>query len=904
MWRQMLERHFTADCLQRLYSTNYWEQTDCELIDSKGKEIFKKRVEFPTWWSPNARLITASKYFTDEEDSYRTVVDRIVKTLTKATVDQKIWNQHVANLFKDELFYLLVNQHAAFNSPVYFNVGVEGRSQQCSACFLLDVDDHMESILDWIKTEGMIFKGGSGSGVNISKLRAAGERINPRGESSGPLSFMAAADCVSGIIKSGSVARRAAKMVLMDIDHPDIERFIECKVKAEEMLRTFSSNGYHVDVNSELLSFIPYQNANNSIAVTDHFMHAVNSDQQFNTFYRTGVAGTAKTYKAKELFRQICEAAWKCADPGLFYIDTVNKWHTSKESGRITTTNPCGEFVYLTWSACNLASLNLLKFVAYDEEKLEWVFEYNTFISAVKIMISAQEAIVGYASYPDERIRETTRRFRPLGLGYTNLGATLMCLGMPYDSEQGRYFASVVTSLMTATAYDWSHEIALKVGNFEGYRENKDSFKDVMIMHRSGSRLLRYEGSPPGPHVGNLRRTLAIANETWDRVVEHDGFRNGQVTLLAPTGTISFMMDCDTTGIEPELALRKTKTLVGGGTLSIVNKNLEWALSGLGYVKTYQEAIIRYVKTYNTMEGCPELKEEHLPIFDCSFKAGGKRFIRPMAHVEMVAAVQPFLSGSISKTINLPSDATIEDVEDVYMKGWKLGLKDISIYRDHTKVAQPLKAEVGKYPNTIHIGDLPPGPALLPSPLSVQPILAKPIRKKLPDTRRSVTHKFSVGGQEGYITVGMYDNGQPGELFVSISKEGSTIAGLMDAFATATSLSLQYGTPLSVMVDKFSYMRFEPSGFTPNTDIKTATSIVDYIFRWMDNHFNSGVSEPKVVVKDLEPSFVQKMETILSPEPLEKSNGNGHICLNCGNETIWAGNCRSCPTCGETSGCG
>jgi ribonucleoside-diphosphate reductase alpha chain len=869
----MLNSLLTQDCYGSLYSTVKWQKETVQLKDTSGTLYFEKEVSFPPGWSQNAKTIVASKYFTNYEQSLDQMLRRVVDKLSEAGINQNLLNQKSASIFSDELYYVLVNQLASFNSPVYFNVGVEGRKQQCSACFLLEVDDHMESILDWIKTEGFIFKGGSGSGVNISRLRGEGEPIHPKGSSSGPLSFMAAADCVSGVIKSGSVARRAAKMVLMNVDHPDIFKFINCKVEAEEILRKFNNLGYNIDVNSRLLSFIPYQNANNSVVVSDLFLDAVKKKGPWGLKTPTD-NHIINTTMSHTIFDEIANAAWKCADPGLFYVDTINKWHTCKADGLISTTNPCGEYLFLNNTSCNLSSINLLKFI-YRENK-EWHFDVNAFVHICNLMITAQEIIVDYADYPTPKITEMSRRYRTLGLGYSNLGAMLMCLGFPYDSDEGRNLAACITSLMTSTAYQRSVEIAEVQGPFEAFERNKDSFMGVMKLHADAHKKLN-KHSPS--YIKNYNEIYSTAEKNWSSVCKAKVFRNAQVTLLAPTGTISFMMDCDTTGVEPELALKKTKTLVGGGKMQIVNQNIKSALQTLGYNDYSAEKIIDYIDKNNTVVGCPEFNKQDLPVFDCSFNTGGNRYIRPMAHVEMVAAVQPFLSGGVSKTCNLPAEATVEDIKDIYMKAWELGLKDISIYRDNTKVAQPLVASSnGKVVSLVQ------KPKEAPAPMAT--------RKRLPDTRQSITHKFNIGGHEGYLTVGLYPDSTPGEIFINMSKEGSTISGLIDSFATSISMCLQYGVPLKSLIDKFKYTRFEPNGFTGAEDIKSATSVVDYIFRWLDLKFLLGKNSK------------EKIETPLLIEDDSNKIQIGDLCPNCGSTTIQAGACRSCPTCGDSSGCG
>lgn len=741
-------------------------------------------------------------------------------------------------------------------------------------CFLLDVEDNMESILEWITTEGLIFRGGSGSGINISKLRAKDEPIGNRGTSSGPLSFMAAADGVAGAIKSGGAVRRAAKMVIMDVDHPDIIEFIECKKTAENILRKIEQTGENIDVNSDILQFIPYQNANNSVSVTDEFMERVQNNQGWSLIPRKETQPD-KIVKAKEIFRKIAEIAWECGDPGIFYHDTANKWNTCKNSDEIITTNPCGEHVFITQTPCNLASINLLKFLDHNNN-----FEIDKFIYTVKIMITAMDILVSYSEYPTEKIKKAALNYRTIGLGYSNLGALLMCLGIPYDSNEGRIFATAITSLMTSVAYSQSGELALKVSPFLEYEKNKEPFHQVMNKHYDAHCKLEQTKLK----FSNLEIILSNAYVYWNHVIHHTGFRNAQVTLLAPTGTISFAMDCSTTGVEPELSLIKYKTLVGGGSLKIVNQDVERALTKLGYKQNDINVIHDFIQYNNTLENCLYFNKQDLPVFDCSFKGGGKRSISPMGHIEMVAAIQPFLSSGISKTINVPHEATVDDIEDIYMEAWKLGLKAISIYRDGSKVAQPLKSENKK--------------KQLQLPLASQieiTLSDQPLRKRLPNTRTSVTHKFNIAGHEGYITVGLYPDKKPGEIFVTMAKEGSTISGLMDAFATSISIGLQHGVPLRSLVDKFKYTRFEPSGFTENDALKTSSSIVDYIFRWLELEFLN-YKEEEVV----NPVF---LEFISAPDSQVKQT-NGDLCLICGGMLIQAGSCKTCSMCGLSTGCG
>jgi ribonucleoside-diphosphate reductase alpha chain len=860
-----------------------YEWTDIVLKDKDGSIKFQRNCEFPINWSYNAKLITASKYFTNDESSLKKLLERVVYTITEEGIEQNSIDEKEADIFYEELHYILENQYASFNSPVWFNIGAKGRPQQASACFLLDVQDNMESILDWIKTEAIIFKGGSGSGVNISKLRADGEPIYPRGTSGGPLSFMAGADCMAGVIKSGSVARRAAKMVIMDSDHPDIFKFINCKKTAEDILRKFKEVlGENIDVNSELLSFIPYQNANNSVSVTDEFMNAVKNDLTWELKNRGPHSERSHSFPAaKHLFREIAQVAWECGDPGLFYYDNSNKWHTCKDVGPIITTNPCGEWQFLTWTPCNLASINLLKFLDGD------FFDVNKFIHTVEVMIQAMDILCEYSDYPINRIKIEANKYRTLGLGYANLGALLMALGLPYDSEEARFVAASITSLMTAAAYNKSSELATKVAPFPEFPINAQSMRQVMKMHLEEHKVLENKVHDYIPlNVGTI---LGNAGHLWNVVNHSAAFRNAQVTLLAPTGTISFMMDCDTTGIEPELSLIKYKTLVGGGHLKIVNQNIERALKTLGYENP--EFALNYIIEHNTVENGP-IDEKDYPVFDCAFKGGGTRSISPLGHVKMVAAVQPFLSSGISKTINMPNDCTVEDVEKVYMEAWELGLKAISIYRDGSKVAQPVKSseKETKIATQTNIKDIYSEGIKVGMELNLS---KEPVRKRLPDTRVSKTHKFAIAGHEGYVTVGLYPDGKPGEIFITMSKEGSTISGLMDAFATSISIGLQYGVPLQALVDKFKHTRFEPMGFTHNDEIKQSSSIIDYIFRWLDLQFQT-VQQPVTITE----TFLTTGLALVESQQLI-----GDICMNCGSIMIQSGTCKTCPNCGENTGC-
>jgi ribonucleoside-diphosphate reductase alpha chain len=814
-----IQRFFTQPGVDP-FDTVEWERRTAVIAGERGEVVFEQKdVEVPAFWSQLATNVVASKYFRgqigtpEREHSVRQVIGRVVETLTRWGREMGYFaSEQDAEAFRDELKHLLLYQYAAFNSPVWFNVGIEPRPQ-CSACFIVSVEDTMESILDLAKTEGMIFKFGSGSGSNLSRIRGSKEYLSGGGRASGPVSFMRGFDAFAGVIKSGGKTRRAAKMVVLNIDHPDIVDFIECKAKEEKKAWALIEAGYDpgFDTPGGAYDSVFFQNANHSVRVTDEFMRAVEQDGEWCTYARTTGAVMGR-YRARELFRKIAEAAWVCGDPGLQFHDTTNKWHTVKNSGSIEASNPCSEFVFLNDTSCNLASLNLMKFRLPDGR-----FDVEAFRAAVCILITAQEIIVDNSAYPTERICDNSHNFRPLGLGYANLGALLMSLGLPYDSDVGRAYAAIITAIMHGEAYRQSAMIARDCGApFPGFALNREPMLEVMRMHADALNQI------PSEYVPDY--LLQTAREIYQEMLqlgEQYGYRNAQVTVLAPTGTISFMMDCDTTGIEPDIALVKYKTLVGGGMLKIVNTTVPLALQQLGYSPEQIEAITRYIDEHDTIEGAPYLKEEHLPVFDCAFRpAKGTRSLAPMAHVKMMAAVQSFLSGAISKTVNVPNDATPEDIEQIYMQAWKMGLKAIAIYRDGSKRTQPLST---KKPSEQE--------SQLPVPTE------RPVRRHLPDERRSITHKFSIAGHEGYITVGMYEDGTPGEIFITMAKEGSVISGLMDAFATAISLALQYGVPLEKLVEKFSYTRFQPSGFTNNPQIPVATSIVDYIFRWLGMKF-------------------------------------------------------------------
>ncbi len=904
-----IERYFTQAGVDP-FDTVEWERRTAVITGERGEVVFEQKdVEVPAFWSQLATNVVASKYFRgqvgtpEREQSVRQVIGRVVDTLTRWGREMGYFASDAdADAFRDELKYLLLHQYAAFNSPVWFNVGIEPRAQ-CSACFIVSVEDTMESILDLAKTEGMIFKFGSGSGSNLSRIRGSREYLSGGGRASGPVSFMRGFDAFAGVIKSGGKTRRAAKMVVLNIDHPDIVDFIECKANEEKKAWALIEQGYDpgFDTPGGAYDSVFFQNANHSVRVTDEFMRAVEEDREWCTYART-TGEVMGRYKARELFRKIAEAAWVCGDPGLQFHDTTNRWHTVKNSGPIEASNPCSEFVFLNDTSCNLASLNLMKFRLPDGS-----FDVEAFRAAVRIMITAQEIIVDNSAYPTERIADNSHNFRPLGLGYANLGALLMSLGLPYDSDAGRAYAAIITAIMHGEAYRQSAIIARDCGApFPGFALNREPMLEVMRMHADALNQIQAQYVPDYL----MKAARAIYDEML-QLGEQYGYRNAQVTVLAPTGTISFMMDCDTTGIEPDIALVKYKTLVGGGLLKMVNTTVPLALQQLGYSPEQIEAITRYIDEHDTIEGAPYLKEEHLPVFDCAFRpARGTRSLAPMAHVKMMAAVQPFLSGAISKTVNMPSDATPEDIENIYMQAWKLGLKAIAIYRDGSKRTQPLSTKK-------------PTDEEAPLPATT----GRPIRRHLPDERKSITHKFSIAGHEGYITVGMYEDGTPGEIFITMAKEGSVISGLMDAFATAISLALQYGVPLEKLVEKFSYTRFQPSGFTNNPQIPVATSIVDYIFRWLALKFlnqqpqqkqplESSLEEQPVAQASEPPEAIGvagAKETVPAPagqgetmdwSQLVKLQQDAPPCPVCGMIMVRAGACHQCLNCGSSYGCG
>jgi ribonucleoside-diphosphate reductase alpha chain len=940
-----LGRHFTTEGVHP-YDELEWERRDARITNFRdGSVAFEQRdVEFPVSWSLNATNIVAQKYFRgtlgtpEREWSLRQVVDRVADTITRWGVEGGYFvDEREADTFNAELKHLLVTQKAAFNSPVWFNIGVHGVPQQASACFILSVDDSMDSILNWYREEGIIFKGGSGAGVNLSRIRSSVELLRGGGTASGPVSFMRGADASAGTIKSGGKTRRAAKMVILDIDHPDIEEFIWCKALEERKARVLEQAGFDMDLDGRDSHSIQYQNANNSVRVTDEFMQAVVDDGDWSLREVTSGA-VFRTVKARELFRQIAHAAWECADPGMQFDTTINHWHTAANTGRINGSNPCSEYMHLDDSACNLASLNLLKFLADDES-----FDVEGFRHAVEIMFTGQEILVGRADYPTEPIADTSRRFRQLGLGYANLGALLMALGLPYDSDAGRAYGAAITSLMTGHAYHVSARTASRMGPFAGFAENREHMLRVLRQHQEAASRIDEELVEP-----NL---LSAAQESWDMACElgeRYGVRNSQASVLAPTGTIGLMMDCDTTGIEPDLGLVKTKKLVGGGTMSIVNQTVPRALEQLGYGPGEIDDIVAYIDEHKSILGAPHLMTEHLPVFACSM---GDNTIHYTGHVRMMAAVQPFISGAISKTVNMPEDVSVEDVEKLHIDAWRMGVKAIAIYRDNCKVGQPLSATKKEA-------------AVLPTAGSgatqvIERIIKQPVREKLPRNRTSRTFEFRVAECKGFVTVGEYTDGRPGEIFLKVSKQGSTLAGIMDAFSISVSYGLQYGVPLRSFVEAFTNTRFEPAGITDDAELRIATSILDYIFRRLAVDYLSyeeraelgilttgertqptlpGVEETVVETRQGQdvpadpPSIDSSSPTLFDSDgapkepslleragvtdagkptgapnpairPVVASSVDAPYCMQCGVQMQRAGSCHACPSCGSTSGC-
>ena len=840
-----IRRHFTTEGVHP-YDEVTWERRDARITNFRdGTVAFEQLgVEVPESWSVNATNILAQKYFrgtlgTDEREwSLRQVADRVADTLTAWGIkDGYFVDDEEALVFNHELKYLIIHQRAAFNSPVWFNIGVQGVPQQGSACFILAVEDTMDSILNWYTEEGVIFKGGSGAGVNLSRIRSSHELLKGGGTASGPVSFMRGADASAGTIKSGGKTRRAAKMVILDADHPDVEDFIWCKAIEERKARVLRDAGFDMDLDGADSHSTQYQNANNSVRVTDEFMEAVIDGRDWNLTARTD-GSVVRTVPARDLFRQIAHSAWECADPGLQYDTTINRWHTAPMTGRINGSNPCSEYVHLDNSACNLASMNLLTFLDENDE-----FDVEGFKAAVAVVFTGQEIIVGNADYPTDRIGDTTRAFRQLGIGYANLGALLMAQGLPYDSDAGRAWAAAITALLTGHAYATSARTAARMGPFAGYHENAEPMLNVLRMHQSEAARIDEDVVPP--------ELLSSAQEAWDRAVdlaEAYGVRNSQASVLAPTGTIGLLMDCDTTGVEPDLGLVKTKKLVGGGTMSIVNQTVPRALAKLGYGVEQSEDIVAYVNEHMSILGAPHLALEHLPVFACSM---GDNTIHYSGHIRMMGAVQPFISGAISKTVNMPEDVSVEDVEQLHIDAWRLGIKAVAIYRDNCKVAQPLSTTKKESARSLRVAT-PPRPARRPRPgpgrprnaspssrrrwcsrqqRAASPLVVGAVRERLPRKRNSKTFSFRVADCEGYVTVGEYEDGRPGEVFIKVSKQGSTLAGIMDAFSISLSLGLQHGVPLATFVRKFANMKFEPAGITDDPELRIATSLIDYISR-------------------------------------------------------------------------
>jgi ribonucleoside-diphosphate reductase alpha chain len=892
-----------------------WERRTMQIGNEKGQVIFRQEnVEVPKSWSQTAANIVASKYFhgkpntAGRETSVRQLIARVANTIVRWGEQGGYFaSEESRDAFRDELTHLLVEQKMAFNSPVWFNVGVQPKPQ-CSACFINSVQDSMDSIMNLAKTEGMLFKWGSGTGTNFSTLRGSKETLSGGGIASGPVSFMKGFDAFAGVIKSGGKTRRAAKMVILNVDHPDIVEFIGCKTKEERKAQVLIEQGYDRSIDGEAYSSIFFQNANHSVRVTDEFMQAVEDDRDWWTRNVTDGQPVEK-FRSRDLLRQMAESAWHCGDPGMQYDSTVNRWHTCKGTDRIYASNPCSEYMFLDDTACNLASLNLLKFLGPNGQ-----FDVEGFRHAVDITITAQEILVDNASYPTPKITQNSRDFRPLGLGYANLGALLLSLAVPYDSDQGREICGAITALMTGEAYAQSARTAERLGAFSRYPENREPMLDVMRLHRDALRPISEEYVQP--------QLLRAARQSWDHAIELGekfGYRNSQVSVLAPTGTIGFMMDCDTTGIEPDLALVKHKRLVGGGVIKIVNNTVPMALMRLGYSDVQASLIVDWIDQHGAIEGAPGLKPEHLPVFDCSLATNGGRSIAWRGHLRMMAAAQPFLSGAISKTINMPEESTVEDVMQVYIESWKLGLKAVAIYRDNSKRSQPLSAAgTKKTPGAEGAASQSAAvAAATDATASAQQELFRAGRKKLPNERRSITHKFNVGGHEGYLTVGMYDDGQAGEIFIKMAKEGSTLSGIMDGFALSVSIALQYGVPLRALVDKFVNARFEPSGYTGNKEIPYAKSIIDYIGRWLGGKF---ISRDYLVQTTESPDSLSlpaaaPVPTQISSVSVAEDKSSDKIsrpraaiddapsCSECGMLMTPNGSCYKCENCGSTSGC-
>jgi len=905
-----------------------WEKRNSVIGNERGETVFEQKdVEIPSGWSQMATNVVVSKYYRGplgtprRETSVRQVISRVCDTIADWGREGGYFaTEEDAQAFQDELTHLVLHQKMSFNSPVWFNVGVPGTRPQASACFINSVEDTMESILGLAKTEGMLFKYGSGTGTNLSPLRSSNEQLGGGGTASGPVSFMKGFDAFAGVIKSGGTTRRAAKMVILNADHPDVVEFITCKVNEERKAWALIEAGYDSSFTGEAYASVFFQNSNNSVRVTDEFMRAVAEDRDWHLRAVTDGNRVVKTVKARELMRLMAESAWQCGDPGIQYDTTINDWHTSSNSGRINASNPCSEYMYLDDSACNLASLNLMKFLNEDGS-----IDVESYRHAVHMTITAQEILVGNAAYPTERIGKNSEDFRPLGLGYANLGALLMARGVPYDSPAGRDLAACMTAIMTGEAYAQSARTAREVAPFNGYAVNRQPMLRVIAKHREAAYNI--------PNDTVETELVTAARRAWDEAHElgaKHGYRNGQTTVLAPTGTIGFMMDCDTTGVEPDIALVKYKKLVGGGMLKIVNQTVPLALQRLGYGDTAVADIAAHIDANDTIEGAPSLRDEDLAVFDCAFTPqNGSRSIAWQGHVRMMSAVQPFLSGAISKTVNMPNEATVDEIEQAYIDGWKLGLKALAIYRDGSKRSQPMATSMDKTTGRV-----------------VQ-IVERPLRKRLPAERNALTHRFEVGGHEGYITVGLYDDGQPGEIFLKMAKEGSTVSGLMDAFATAVSLALQYGVPLQALVDKLSHTRFDPQGFTKNPEVPIAKSLMDYIFRWMASRFMPQEDRDRlgIIRRDGEESGTQsgtqsvptitaaaptstapaagaasatagvsgfaavRAMTPVPAAPMENAlgafvnQGDAPSCSECGSLMVRSGACYKCHNCGATSGC-
>lgn len=924
------------------YDEVAWEKRDSRITNWRdGSVAFEQLdVEFPVSWSLNSTNIVAQKYFRgtpgtpERESSMRQVIDRVADTITTWGIEGGYFvDNEEAEAFRAELKYILVTQRAAFNSPVWFNIGVKGVPQQASACFILSVEDKMNAILNWYREEGVIFKGGSGSGINLSKIRSSYENLEGGGTASGPVSFMRGADASAGTIKSGGKTRRAAKMVILNADHPDVEEFIWCKVKEERKARVLRDAGFDMDLDGADSFSVQYQNANNSVRVTDEFMKAVEEDRDWNL--NAVVDGTpVRTIRARDLWRQIAEAAWECADPGLQFDTTINKWHTAHATGRINGSNPCSEYMHIDNSACNLSSLNLLKFLDDNDR-----FDVEAYRHAIEVMFTAQEILVGRADYPTEPIGENSRKFRQLGLGYANLGALLMALGYAYDSEGGRAWAAALTSLMTGHAYATSARTASRMGPFAGFAENEKYMLNVLRMHRDAHAEIANASDVQGD-------LLVAGQESWDAAVrdgEEYGVRNSQATVLAPTGTIGLMMDCDTTGVEPDLGLVKIKKMVGGGSMSIVNQTIPRALRRLGYNTQQVDDIVAYIDENKSIIGAPHLEANHVSVFACSM---GDNTIHYEGHVRMMGAVQPFLSGAISKTVNMPEEATIEDIEELHMLSWKLGIKAVAIYRDNCKVGQPLSTAKKDGESTDSSSSTVDAATQVVERV-VEKIITQPVRQKLPRSRRGRTFEFRVADCKGFANIGEYEDGRPGELFLTVSKQGSTLSGIMDAFAKSISYGLQYGVPLRAFVEAFTNMRFEPAGMTDDPDIRIASSIMDYLFRRLaleymtyDERAELGIFSrderiqptlPGVVEEVIESKNGSEMATDIksvpsaselvtqielgiaptapvsdhsAPEGIKRPpHSDAPMCMLCGVQMQRAGSCHACPSCGSTSGC-